>query len=175
MAEPSPRLRFPMAGSLSASGSLPYGHFSLRVASENASGSASSAGVPVYNLGSTPTYAKYVLVDKSDLMLYLVKSGVVVQASPVAIGMPGTPTRTGSFRLGKYQNRRRSSPWGVRRLPLQKRVHRRWRGTSYYIHGTNDSSSIGTRASHGCVRMYNRDVLRLSRSGVYHARAVIRR
>jgi len=28
----------------------------------------------------------------------------------------------------------------------------------YGIHGTNDPRSIGKRASHGCVRMRNRDV-----------------
>lgn len=32
---------------------------------------------------------------------------------------------------------------------------------TYGIHGTNKASSIGTDASYGCFRMYNRDVLRL--------------
>jgi lipoprotein-anchoring transpeptidase ErfK/SrfK len=30
-----------------------------------------------------------------------------------------------------------------------------------YIHGTNDEQSIGRPASHGCVRMRNRDVIEL--------------
>ncbi len=30
-----------------------------------------------------------------------------------------------------------------------------------YIHGTNDEASIGRAASHGCVRMRNRDVIAL--------------
>jgi lipoprotein-anchoring transpeptidase ErfK/SrfK len=156
------------------SGDLPYGHISLTVVSENASGTAVSAPVSVYNLGSTPGYAKYVLVDKSDMRLYFIKRGVVVQTSPVAIGMPRTPTPLGTFRLGTYQNKRAGSPWGVRRLPLQRKVRGHWRATSYYIHGNNDPSSIGTWASHGCVRMYNRDVLRLSKV-TWHVIAVIRR
>jgi lipoprotein-anchoring transpeptidase ErfK/SrfK len=153
---------------------LPYGPFALSVIAENASGQTACAPVTVYNLEATPKYWKYVLVDKSDLMLYLVRYGTVIQASPVAIGMPGTPTRTGTFLLGKTQNRSSRSAWGVRRLPLLKRVRQRWRGTGYYIHGTNDPSSIGTWASHGCVRMYNRDILKLSRSAG-RTYAVIRR
>ncbi len=154
-------------------GSLPYGHFTLQVASQNASGTAFSAGVTAYNLGSTPAYNKYVLVDKSDMMLYLVRGGVVLQASPVAIGMPRTPTPTGTFRMDTTQKKKRWSPWGVRRVPLQRKIRGHWRPTSYYIHGTNDSSSIGTWASHGCVRMYNADILRLSRV-TWHVIAVIR-
>ena len=37
----------------------------------------------------------------------------------------------------------------------------RWIGLSrkgYGIHGTNNPRSIGRRASHGCIRMRNRDV-----------------
>jgi lipoprotein-anchoring transpeptidase ErfK/SrfK len=30
-----------------------------------------------------------------------------------------------------------------------------------YIHGTNHESSIGTKASHGCVRMHNEEVIEL--------------
>ncbi len=39
----------------------------------------------------------------------------------------------------------------------------------YYIHGTPDSASIGRPASHGCVRMLNRDVIALAR--LLHERA----
>lgn len=35
------------------------------------------------------------------------------------------------------------------------------RGRYIYIHGTNHEESIGTPASHGCVRMRNRDVMEL--------------
>jgi lipoprotein-anchoring transpeptidase ErfK/SrfK len=30
-----------------------------------------------------------------------------------------------------------------------------------YIHGTSEEDSIGTPASHGCIRMRNRDVIEL--------------
>lgn len=35
------------------------------------------------------------------------------------------------------------------------------KGTEYAIHGTNRRDSIGTRASYGCIRMYNEDVVDL--------------
>ncbi|MBP2658929.1 MAG: ErfK/YbiS/YcfS/YnhG family protein [Firmicutes bacterium] len=41
-----------------------------------------------------------------------------------------------------------------------------WMGLNiphYGIHGTNSPSSIGKIVSHGCIRMYNNDVLVLSR------------
>ncbi|MEN0101818.1 MAG: L,D-transpeptidase, partial [Curtobacterium sp.] len=31
------------------------------------------------------------------------------------------------------------------------------------LHGTNDSSSIGSGASHGCVRMHNADITALAK------------
>jgi hypothetical protein len=34
-------------------------------------------------------------------------------------------------------------------------------GEGYLIHGTNEESSIGDAVSHGCIRMFNEDVLRL--------------
>ena len=32
----------------------------------------------------------------------------------------------------------------------------------YGIHGTNNPASIGKNVSHGCIRMFNHDVLELS-------------
>ncbi|HZP76825.1 MAG TPA: L,D-transpeptidase [Pseudolabrys sp.] len=35
------------------------------------------------------------------------------------------------------------------------------RGGEYAIHGTNNRASVGSFVSHGCIRMYNEDVLEL--------------
>jgi lipoprotein-anchoring transpeptidase ErfK/SrfK len=45
------------------------------------------------------------------------------------------------------------NPMGVAALTL--------RGTQYAIHGTNNPASIGRFISHGCIRMYNRDISKL--------------
>lgn len=49
---------------------------------------------------------------------------------------------------------------GSPRNPMGERVLGLDRG-NYAIHGTNDPSSIGHFVSHGCIRMYNQDVIDL--------------
>lgn len=115
-----------------------------------------------------PSMANCVLIDKSDFTLYRVVGGRIAAAYPIAIGMPSTPTRTGTFRLGAPQPG--GGSWGVLRMPLNRRIAGRWVNRGYFVHGTNEPDSIGTEASLGCVRMYNRDVRRLAyrtRAGTY--------
>lgn len=172
----------PATGAFSVPSAAPYGRSKVLVEVRDPEGWSAPTSLVVYQLGSVPAYPRYVLIDKSDFMLYLVRGGVVRAAYPIAIGMPGAPTRTGTFRLGRPV-RSPSAVWGALRMPLLRavrvrvkvrvRYRRRWvrrwawrtvfRNSTYYVHGTNDPSSIGTMASHGCVRMYNRDVIALSR------------
>jgi lipoprotein-anchoring transpeptidase ErfK/SrfK len=57
---------------------------------------------------------------------------------------------------------------------------RRWKtvgrpvGTAFYIHGTNDPDSIGTLASHGCVRLWNSNLRTFSRLTYRYQLTVIR-
>lgn len=48
-----------------------------------------------------------------------------------------------------------------RRIPRVLGTHRLILGDGYLIHGTYETDSIGEWASHGCVRMFNRDVEQL--------------
>jgi len=48
-----------------------------------------------------------------------------------------------------------------RRIPEVLGTHRLILGDGYLIHGTPEEESIGTAASHGCVRMLNKDVQQL--------------
>lgn len=69
----------------------------------------------------------------------------------IALGKPETPTPVGDYVvINKYKN------WG-------SGFGTRWIGLNvpwgiYGIHGTNKPHSIGSDASHGCIRMNNRDV-----------------
>jgi lipoprotein-anchoring transpeptidase ErfK/SrfK/putative cell wall-binding protein len=106
-------------------------------------------------------YATCIVIDKSDFRLYWVKNNQLVKSYPVAIGRPGmeTPVRTWKI-LAKYQ----TDPGGVygpRKMRLFAKSGSSWVYTSYAIHGTNEPWVIGTKASHGCIRMYNADVLEL--------------
>jgi murein L,D-transpeptidase YcbB/YkuD len=39
---------------------------------------------------------------------------------------------------------------------------------TYYLHGTNDESSVGRAVSHGCIRMRNEDIVALARLVMEH-------
>ncbi len=143
--------------------SVPKGAGSVRLVSQNGFGSVTGPYVDYYNLGKTPSPKKYVLVDKSDRRLYEVHSGVVTFTTRVAIGLPWAPTPSGTFKLGKRM-KTPSSVWGPWRMPLLRKAKSgKWVRTSYYLHGTNRPSSIGKRASHGCVRVLNKHIRVLSK------------
>jgi lipoprotein-anchoring transpeptidase ErfK/SrfK len=109
-------------------------------------------------------YATCLVVDKSDFRLYWVKNQQLIKSYKIAHGRHNwTPVRTWKI-LAKYKTNPRSV-YGPRKMRMFKRVgragHYRYVFTPYAIHGTNDESSVGHQASHGCIRMYNRDVLEL--------------
>jgi lipoprotein-anchoring transpeptidase ErfK/SrfK len=103
-----------------------------------------------------------IVVDKSEYKLYWVRDGALIKVYPVAIGKASTPTPERVWKVGvKYVY----NDWGVygpRRLRLFRKVGSdSYQYTGYGIHGTNEEWVIGTMASHGCIRMYNRDVIEL--------------
>lgn len=83
---------------------------------------------------------------------------------PCAIGRPWTPSPTG---IGRVINRQVNPTWHPPgRAPVlpgpSNPLGRRWLGLSwsgYGIHGTNVGASVGTVASHGCIRLSERDIL----------------
>ncbi len=70
----------------------------------------------------------------------------------VAVGKPSTPSPLGNWVIvQKALNP--GGAFGVRWM----RLNVPWGG--YGIHGTNNPSSIGKAVSHGCIRMFNEDVI----------------
>lgn len=107
----------------------------------------------------------YIVIDKSDFKLYWVKNGYLWGVYPIAHGKPDTPTPSRVWRIDAKYYTDPSSVYGPRKMRLFKQV---WNGyryvyvfTAYAIHGTNQEWVIGTQASHGCIRMYNKDVVQL--------------
>ncbi|HET6350690.1 MAG TPA: L,D-transpeptidase family protein [Coriobacteriia bacterium] len=106
-------------------------------------------------------WKRYIVIDKSEFRLYWVKNGILVKTYPVALGRVGMTTPSRVWRVGiKYKTDPRGV-YGPRKMRLFKRVNGRFVFTAYGIHGTNQEWVIGTRASHGCIRMYNKDVREL--------------
>jgi len=114
------------------------------------------------NLGPS---TRRIVVSIPDRKLAVVESGRVVKIFSTAVGAPRTPSPNGSYRIvqrisdptwytkGKIVPPGKSNPLGTRWLGLSVK--------GYGIHGTNVPSSIGHNASHGCIRMRNRDVEQL--------------
>ena len=103
-----------------------------------------------------------IVVSIPDRKLALIEDGRVVKVYPTAVGRATSPTPSGTFAIvqrisnpawygpGKVVAPGKNNPLGTRWLGLNRK--------SYGIHGTNEPHSIGRNASHGCVRMRNRDV-----------------
>lgn len=111
--------------------------------------------------------------------LRVLEGDSVLRSYRVSVGLPGHDTPDGEFTIGRAE-------WNPSWRPPEREWARGDRFTPpgpnnpmgrvklffapfYYIHGTPDSASIGRAASHGCVRMHNRDVIELAR--FLHARA----
>jgi len=109
-------------------------------------------------------YATCIVIDKSEYRLYWVKDQQLIKKYPIAHGRHNwTPVGVWKI-LAKYKTDPKGI-YGPRKMRMFRRVgtpgHYRYVFTRYGIHGTNQPWVIGTQASHGCIRMYNRDVLEL--------------
>jgi hypothetical protein len=102
-----------------------------------------------------------IVVDKSDLRLYWIVNDQMVKSYPVACGRPSLPTPNAIWRVGIKYYTDPSSAFGPRKMRLFRQRGGSYVYTGYGIHGTNYPPSIGTYASHGCIRMYPRDVIEL--------------
>ena len=129
---------------------------------------AVTVGPPGYAPGT-------IVVSQSQRRLYLIGEDGGAISYPVAVGKFGKQWRGTAVVDGKYRNPawappaevKRAEPWlpdyipgGSSRNPMGLRALT-LSGGEYAIHGTNRPDSIGTAASFGCIRMYNRDIVDL--------------
>jgi lipoprotein-anchoring transpeptidase ErfK/SrfK len=118
-------------------------------------------------------FASYVTVDRSRFQLRVYEDLQLARTYPIAVGQVGLETPAGLYHI---QNMAVNPAWTVPNSawagslagtvvppgpgnPLQAR----WLGIfdGAGIHGTNDIASLGTAASHGCIRMSVPDVIDL--------------
>ena len=119
-------------------------------------------------------YGTVVTIDRDNFKLRLFKRLKFSKSYGVAVGQPAYPTPTGRFQISNKQVNPAwtapNSPWagelagtttpgGSAANPLRAR----WMGIAggVGIHGTSQEYSIGSRASHGCIRMRVADVIDL--------------
>lgn len=110
-------------------------------------------------------HAYAILIDIEEKKLYLIEGNKHVKEYPVATGKSGFPSPLGSWKIVS------KGSWGGG-------FGERWLGLNvpwgkYGIHGTNRPGSIGRNASHGCIRMYNKDITELYSLVTYGTKVII--
>lgn len=114
------------------------------------------------------TVGASVVVSRGGRVLSLYREAKLVRTFRVAIGTASHPTPRGLFSIVSKQRNPTwippNSPWAKGLGPIPpgpgNPLGTRWMGTSASavgIHGTYAGGSIGTAASHGCIRMHIRD------------------
>ncbi len=119
-------------------------------------------------------YPTFIRVDRNTFKLHLYKRLKLTKTYTIALGQAGFDTPAGLYHV---QNKAENAAWSVPNKPwagdLAGRVipggapdnplKARWMGffDGAGIHGTDQTASLGTRASHGCVRMAIPDVKEL--------------
>jgi hypothetical protein len=114
-------------------------------------------------------YGPIIVIRRGSRRLYLYRNMAFVRRFAVAVGTSSYPTPTGRFRVVTRERHPTwdppNSPWAAGLGPVppgpSNPLGTRWIGTSapgIGIHGTPQPWTVGTRASHGCIRMYMREV-----------------
>jgi hypothetical protein len=108
-------------------------------------------GSTKHAIKNQPEYIILVQIDEKTL--YLFEDGKCIKQYPIASGTFESPSPLGNWKIIN------KSDWG-------EGFGGRWMGLDvkwgeYGIHGTTDHGSIGRAASHGCIRMFNRDIKEL--------------
>ncbi len=112
----------------------------------------------------------HLVIKLSDRRVYLYERDQVKTSFPVAIGRAGWETPTGSYQVFQMlRNPAWEHPFTGEVMPpgADNPLGSRWigfwtDGTNFIgFHGTPNAESVGTPASHGCVRMYDQDVVKL--------------
>jgi lipoprotein-anchoring transpeptidase ErfK/SrfK len=122
--------------------------------------------VPRGSLSDWKIVRTRLVADRRSLTATLYRVGKPVFSAQIGIGRPQWPTPVGEFYV-RNQLYGFNDPfygpiaWGTN---ARSPVLTDWPGGGFIgIHGTNEPREIPGRVSHGCIRMKNRDILRLAR------------
>jgi hypothetical protein len=117
-------------------------------------------------LGGYHFVATHLVVDLRRLRATLWRGGRVLFSAPVGVGQVRYPTPRGQFYVRDELTGYASPFYGPVAFGTSARsaVLTEWPDGGFVgIHGTNEPGLIPGRVSHGCIRLRNRDILRLAR------------
>lgn len=118
-----------------------------------------AGGVEVQEL----PYRLEVSTSENELSLY--ESGELIETFTVATGTGGTPTPHGTFYLTELLAPTNAGygPYAYGLSAFSEVLSEFGGGPGQIgLHGTDDASSIGQAASHGCIRLSNEDITALA-------------
>lgn len=110
------------------------------------------------------------VIKLSDRLVYVYEDNEVKTSYPIAVGRDGWETPTGNYEvIQAIENPSWEHPFTGEIVPPgpTNPLGARWigfwtDGTNYIgFHGTPEEETVGTAASHGCVRMYDEDAIAL--------------
>jgi lipoprotein-anchoring transpeptidase ErfK/SrfK len=121
-----------------------------------------------------PKYPHYITINRAAFQLRYYRNLELVKTYPIAVGMVGLETPAGLYHI---QNKGINVAWQVpnsdwagdlagKTIPggaPDNPLKARWMGiyAGAGIHGTDQTASLGSAASHGCIRMAIPDVIEL--------------
>lgn len=120
---------------------------------------------PGTNTAATQTVR--LVIRLGERRVYVFRNDLVETSYPIAVGKSGWETPTGSYAvMQKLKDPSWEHPWTGEVVgpgpdnPLGTRWIGFWTDGTNVIgfHGTPNIESVGTAASHGCIRMYDEDV-----------------
>lgn len=115
-----------------------------------------------------------IVVNIAAGRLHVYEGGTLTRNYAVSVGTRGHQTPAGQYRVGRvvwnpwwhppeaaWAAKRKVTPPGPGNPMGRAKIF--FRDPDYYIHGTPSEGRLGRPASHGCIRMRNRDVMELAR------------
>ena len=131
-----------------------------------------------------------IVIKTNERRLYYVLGGGQAIRYPVGVGRRGMAWTGSAFIDGKYIKPGWSAPESIRKdyarlpavvpggspsNPMGAAAMTLSGGGEYAIHGTNNPGSVGGFVSHGCIRMYNADIMDLYNRASYGTPVVVLR
>jgi lipoprotein-anchoring transpeptidase ErfK/SrfK len=107
------------------------------------------------------------VIRLKDRRVYVYRQNDIQTSFPIAVGKAGWETPKGTFKvIQKIKNPIWEHPWTGELVPSgpDNPLGSRWIGfwtdgkNVIGFHGTPNEESVGRAASHGCVRMFDKDV-----------------
>ena len=132
---------------------------------------------------ATKTGEVSLAVSTKKNIMELRVGGKTIHRYDVSVGTKSHPTPKGTFGVNhivwnpawvppkeKWAKGKQPTPPGSEKNPM-KVVKIFFKEPDYYIHGTGDEAALGGAASHGCIRMSQKDAFNLGRYLMDHGGA----